>query len=255
MIVLRTRQTNRSVNEKHFDASCKANKQRTLDGHEWRTGLCPQTMKPAHTAHTAHTRSELVLFAIPQTNTRAHASTQYQVCFGCLLQCQDGRRLEPQVILEILGNLPTHMFFSWQSVSCVQWGWARKTHLTNKPLKGKLANQQVSRLLVPPAHTQRFTLEYTVRVGGDASLHLISRSATTPGRYRWGFLTPPVAGADFCAQQGWQAVCVGLCHRWSVVPSAWFVPLSLSAMSLGSTRPNASGRNVSRSPSQKLFLP
>merc|ERR1719192_2281296 len=28
---------------------------------------------------------------------------------------------------------------------------------------------------------------------------LISRRATVPGRYLWGFLTPPVAGADFLA--------------------------------------------------------
>ena len=27
----------------------------------------------------------------------------------------------------------------------------------------------------------------------------ISRRATVPGRYRWAFLTPPVAGADFRA--------------------------------------------------------
>jgi len=27
----------------------------------------------------------------------------------------------------------------------------------------------------------------------------ISRSATVPGRKRWGFFTPPVAGADFRA--------------------------------------------------------
>ena len=28
---------------------------------------------------------------------------------------------------------------------------------------------------------------------------LISRRATVPGLYLWGFLTPPVAGADFLA--------------------------------------------------------
>ena len=28
---------------------------------------------------------------------------------------------------------------------------------------------------------------------------LMSRRATVPGRYLWGFLTPPVAGADFLA--------------------------------------------------------
>merc|ERR1712226_884767 len=28
---------------------------------------------------------------------------------------------------------------------------------------------------------------------------LISRGATVPGLYRWGFFTPPVAGADFLA--------------------------------------------------------
>ncbi len=59
---------------------------------------------------------------------------------------------------------------------------------------------------------QWFSLEYTVRVGGDASQHLISRSATTPGRYRWGFLTPPVAGADLRATR------VASCLRGALPP-------------------------------------
>jgi hypothetical protein len=44
------------------------------------------------------------------------------------------------------------------------------------------------------------------------SLHLISRSATTPGRYRWGFLTPPVAGADLRATR------VASCLRGALPP-------------------------------------
>merc|ERR1711936_1116437 len=31
------------------------------------------------------------------------------------------------------------------------------------------------------------------------TLGVISRRATVPGLYRWGFFTPPVAGADFLA--------------------------------------------------------
>ena len=40
----------------------------------------------------------------------------------------------------------------------------------------------------------------------------ISRSATVPGRYLWGFLTPPVAGALF------RAALVANCFRGALPP-------------------------------------
>ncbi|PNT76630.1 hypothetical protein BRADI_1g50821v3 [Brachypodium distachyon] len=40
----------------------------------------------------------------------------------------------------------------------------------------------------------------------------ISRSATVPGRKRWGFFTPPVAGADF------RAAFVASCFRGALPP-------------------------------------
>ena len=40
----------------------------------------------------------------------------------------------------------------------------------------------------------------------------ISRSATVPGRYRCGFFTPPVAGADF------RAALVASCLRGALPP-------------------------------------
>ena len=54
----------------------------------------------------------------------------HQVGLGSFLQGQDGRSLEPQVGLEILGNL------------------------TDQTLKGKLADQQVGGLLVPTNLTE-----------------------------------------------------------------------------------------------------
>ncbi|BBN03625.1 hypothetical protein MPTK1_2g24960 [Marchantia polymorpha subsp. ruderalis] len=57
---------------------------------------------------------------------------------------------------------------------------------------------------------------------------LISRSATVPGQYRWGFFTPPVAGADL------RAALVANCLRGAFPPidsgSLWmraFVPSAL----------------------------
>merc|ERR1719486_1677760 len=40
----------------------------------------------------------------------------------------------------------------------------------------------------------------------------ISRRATVPGRYRWGFFTPPVAGADL------RAALVASCFRGALPP-------------------------------------
>ena len=49
-----------------------------------------------------------------------------QVCLGCLLQGHHSRGLEPQVSLEVLG------------------------YFTNEPLEGKLTDEELGALLVPP---------------------------------------------------------------------------------------------------------
>eukprot|EP00215_Chloropicon_roscoffensis_P008009 CAMPEP_0197501230 /NCGR_PEP_ID=MMETSP1312-20131121/502_1 /TAXON_ID=464262 /ORGANISM="Genus nov. species nov., Strain RCC2335" /LENGTH=185 /DNA_ID=CAMNT_0043047075 /DNA_START=667 /DNA_END=1222 /DNA_ORIENTATION=- len=76
-----------------------------------------------------------------------------KVGLGGLLESHDGGGLEPEVGLEVLGDLP------------------------DEPLEGKLPDEELGGLLVPPDLPQ-----------GDGS-----------GLYLWGFLTPPMAGADFLA--------------------------------------------------------
>merc|ERR1712029_183856 len=47
--------------------------------------------------------------------------------------------------------------------------------------------------------TRRWNGSFLMRSSVDFWYLLISRRATVPGLYLWGFLTPPVAGADFLA--------------------------------------------------------
>merc|ERR1719270_208366 len=47
--------------------------------------------------------------------------------------------------------------------------------------------------------TRRWKGSFLMRSSVDFWYLLISRRATVPGRYLWGFLTPPVAGADLRA--------------------------------------------------------
>merc|ERR1719288_148609 len=47
--------------------------------------------------------------------------------------------------------------------------------------------------------TRRWKGSLRMRSSVDFWYLLISRRATVPGRYLWGFLTPPVEGADFLA--------------------------------------------------------
>ena len=47
--------------------------------------------------------------------------------------------------------------------------------------------------------TRRWKGSFLMRSSVDFWYLLISRRATVPGRYLWGFLTPPVDGADFLA--------------------------------------------------------
>ena len=95
----------------------------------------------------------------------------HQVSLTSLLESHHSRALEPQVSLEVLSNL------------------------TDKTLEGQLADEQLSGLLVPESNNYPFVYIKLKRI----SHLLISLRATVPGLYRWGFLTPPVAGADFLA--------------------------------------------------------
>jgi hypothetical protein len=55
-------------------------------------------------------------------------------------------------------------------------------------------------------------LRFLIRRSVDFWYLRISRRATVPGRYLWGFLTPPVAGADL------RAALVASCLRGALPP-------------------------------------
>lgn len=116
-----------------------------------------------------------------------------QVSFGCLLQSQDCVTLEPKISLEVLCNF------------------------TDQPLEWELPDQQLSTLLVLANFTVPFNFTWVLgqkflklrfnyerqsdfRPCRDIKKNYFTyRRATVPGRYLWGFLTPPVVGADFRA--------------------------------------------------------
>merc|ERR1739842_258917 len=60
--------------------------------------------------------------------------------------------------------------------------------------------------------TRRWKGSLRMRSSVDFWYFLISRRATVPGRYLWGFLTPPVAGADL------RAALVANCLRGALPP-------------------------------------
>jgi hypothetical protein len=97
-----------------------------------------------------------------------------EVSLGSLLEGHDGGGLESEVSLEVLGNL------------------------SDESLEGELSDQELGR----PGWVSG---SFQVGDEGDGGTHFwyrrISRRATVPGLYLWGFLTPPVlpAGADFRA--------------------------------------------------------
>ena len=66
-------------------------------------------------------------------------------------------------------------------------------HLAHHSSKRRLANKQIDVLLVLSANGS--TRQHEGACGINVSQHLISLSAHVPGRYRCGFLTPPVMGA------------------------------------------------------------
>jgi len=76
-----------------------------------------------------------------------------QVGLACLLQSHDSRALEPQVSLEVLGNLP------------------------DQALEGQLADEQLSGLLVPPDLTEG----HCARPVPVRLLHTTSGWCTLPG--------------------------------------------------------------------------
>ena len=112
-----------------------------------------------------------------------------KVCLSSLLESQDSRGLEPQVSLEVLGDL------------------------THQPLERQLADQQLGGLLVLPDLTQgdgsrpvsvrlqHRGMEVTQTAQAcspDADRRNISHAGWS-GRKVDTFLTPPVAGALFLA--------------------------------------------------------
>merc|ERR1719454_667290 len=70
---------------------------------------------------------------------------------------------------------------SWRAITAELWN-----------LRSVLKSWAISR-------TRRWNGNLRMSSSVDFWYLLISRRATVPGLYRWGFFTPPVAGADFLA--------------------------------------------------------
>jgi hypothetical protein len=62
------------------------------------------------------------------------------------------------------------------------------------------------------SRTKRWNGSFRMRSSVDFWYRLISRRATVPGRYLWGFFTPPVAGAFL------RAALVASCLRGALPP-------------------------------------
>ena len=95
-----------------------------------------------------------------------------EVGLGGLLESHDGRGLEPQVGLEILSDFYRRKRGS--RVSCQRSCW-------------RLFDGYIPR-------TRRWKGSFLIRSSVDFWYFLISRRATVPGLYLWGFLTPPEIG-------------------------------------------------------------
>ncbi len=123
--------------------------------------------------------------------TASNCCKYYQVCFCRLLEGQDGGRLEPEVVLEVLGNLQGWNGHSNHSQRSTSFFSPAPTSRTRRWKGIFLINKSVDfwyRLSTSSVKTQE-----------HRAPHLISRRATVPGRYLCGLLTPPQAGVDFRA--------------------------------------------------------
>jgi hypothetical protein len=110
-----------------------------------------------------------------------------QIRLRRLLQRQHRVALETQVSLEILSNL------------------------TDQPLEWELPDQKFGTLLVLADFSASY-IQYTPQLTPTKLESIVTmlarkpikrsityRRATVPGRYLWGFFTPPVVGADLRA--------------------------------------------------------
>lgn len=93
-----------------------------------------------------------------------------KVSLGRFLKSHHGGRLKSEVGLEVLSDL------------------------TDQSLEREFPDEQLRR---PVSRQRQSSVTEVMRT--DFWYRRISRSATVPGRYRWGFFTPPVVGADFRA--------------------------------------------------------
>lgn len=115
-----------------------------------------------------------------------------EVGLGRLLEGHDGRRLESQVGLEVLSDL------------------------TDKTLEAAIDRvvslSKNGRERVEKREERGTHGSFRMRSSVDFWYLLISRRATVPGRYLWGFLTPPAAGADL------RAALAASCFRGALPP-------------------------------------
>jgi hypothetical protein len=101
-----------------------------------------------------------------------------EVGLGSLLEGHDGRRLESEVGLEVLGDL-TDETLEWELADEELGGFLRETEKRTRWWWGLFA-------ISAAIESERVSLTW---------YFLISRRATVPGLYLWGFLTPPVVTA------------------------------------------------------------
>ena len=111
-----------------------------------------------------------------------------EVRFGGLLEGHDGRGLEPEVGLRRARG----------SALTAPNTAARRPHTTTRRT---LKSCAISR-------TSRWKGSLRMRSSVDFWYRRISRSATVPGRKRWGFFTPPVAVVGLVLRADLDASCL-----------------------------------------------
>jgi len=119
-----------------------------------------------------------------------------EVGLNGLLESTDGGRLEAEVRLEVLGDF------------------------TDETLEGELSDQKLSGLLVTTDLTESDSSWQML----EDECEVASGSDALPGLYLWGFLTPPVDGADL------RAALEASCLRGALPPVDLLMHVSFRSM-------------------------
>lgn len=120
----------------------------------------------------------------------------YEVSLNGLLKSTDGGRLEAEVRLEVLGDF------------------------TDQTLEGELSDQELSGLLVATDLTESDSSWDML----EGESEVATRCDALPGLYLWGFLTPPVDGADL------RAALEASCLRGALPPVDLLMYVSFGSM-------------------------